>query len=60
MRRFLVVIDTPFTNGEIRETFEVEDDATQEDIDEEARDVFLNCCNYGCHELFGDDDGEAV
>lgn len=59
MRRFLVVIEAPFCGGEIRETFEVEDEATQEEIEEEAREIFFNNCNYGFHELTGDDDGEA-
>ncbi|WP_420894644.1 DUF7167 family protein [Serratia odorifera] len=56
MRRFVVVIETPFCGGEIREEFEVEDDATQEDIDEEAKEIFLNNCNYGCHEVTSEDD----
>ncbi|MGK4442647.1 DUF7167 family protein [Yersinia enterocolitica] len=55
MRKFLVVIETPFVGGEIRETFELEDNATQEEIDDEARGIFLNNCNFGCHEITGDE-----
>jgi len=51
MRRFRVVIETPFVNGEIIEDFEVDDDATEVYIAEEARDIFLNKCNYGFHEI---------
>lgn len=51
MRKFRVVIETPFVNGEIIEEFEVEDDATEEDIESEAKDIFLNNCNYGFHEI---------
>lgn len=59
MRKFKVVIETPFAGGMITETFEVEDDATQEAIDDEAKEIFLNTCNYGCHEITdGDDEDE--
>lgn len=51
MRKFKVVIETPFVNGEIIEYFEVEDDATDEEIADEAKDVFLNSCNYGFSEV---------
>lgn len=51
MRRFRVVIEIPFINGEIVEDFEVEDDATDEDIAAEAKDIFANTCNYGFHEI---------
>jgi hypothetical protein len=56
MRRFKVVIETPFVNGEIIEYFEVENDATEEEIAAEAKDVFHNSCNYGFSEVFGDDE----
>lgn len=56
MRRFKVVIETPFVNGEIIEYFEVENDATDEEIAAEAKDVFHNSCNYGFSEVFGDDE----
>ena len=51
MRKFKVIIETPFVGGTIEDEFEVEDDATEEEIAEEARDVFLNSCNYGFYEI---------
>ncbi|MHA3203287.1 DUF7167 family protein [Yersinia pseudotuberculosis] len=51
MRKFMIVIETPFVGCDIREEFEVEDDATQEFIDGEAKDIFHNHCNYGYHEI---------
>lgn len=56
MRHFRVVIETPFANGEIIEDFAVEDDATDEDIAEEARDIFFNNCNYGYSEITEEDE----
>jgi hypothetical protein len=56
MRKFKVVIETGTVGGLHVETFEMEDDASEEEIDEEARDIFFNQCNYGCHEITGEDD----
>ncbi|HCI6019575.1 TPA: hypothetical protein NPN74_001618 [Klebsiella quasipneumoniae subsp. quasipneumoniae] len=56
MRKFEVIIETPFVGGEIVEQFEVEDDATEEEIKEEARDIFFNNCNYGYHEITGEEE----
>lgn len=58
MRKFKVVIETPFAGGEIIESFEVDDDATDEQIAEEAKDIFLNSCNYGYHEITGDEEDD--
>lgn len=56
MRKFRVVIETPFVGGEIIEDFEVEDDATIEEIEEVAEDIFLNSCNYGYSEITDEDE----
>lgn len=56
MRKFRVVIETPFAAGEIIEDFEVDDDATDDEIADEARDIFLNNCNYGYSEITDDDE----
>lgn len=55
MRHFRVVIETPFVGGEIEEDFSVENDATDEEIEAEAKEIFLNNCNYGYHEIDGDE-----
>ncbi|HDL7647161.1 TPA: hypothetical protein PXO92_003833 [Yersinia enterocolitica] len=49
----MVVIETPFVNGDIREEFEMEDGSTEEEIAAEAKDIFMNHCDYGCHEITG-------
>ncbi|MEG8497807.1 hypothetical protein U4P14_10475 [Klebsiella pneumoniae] len=56
MRHFRVVIETPFVGGEIIEDFAVDDDATEEEIAEEAKDIFLNSCNYSFHEITGEEE----
>lgn len=48
MRKFKVII----------EYFETEDDATDAEIAEEAKDIFLNSCNYGFHEVTDGEDDE--
>ncbi|ARD61579.1 hypothetical protein Y71_17210 [Kosakonia radicincitans DSM 16656] len=59
MRKFQVIIETPFAGGIIVEYFEIEDDASEKDIEDEAREIFLNNCNYGFHEVDINDE-EAV
>ena len=51
MRFFRVYVNTPYagTNEEI--DFEVEDDATDEEIEDEARESFFNYFNYSFEEL---------
>lgn len=56
MRKFRVVIETPFAAGEIIEDFEVDDDATDDEIADEAKDIFFNNCNYGYSEITDDDE----
>lgn len=55
-RKFRVCIETNWAGvGEI-EYFEMPDDATDEEIEEEAREVFYNYCNYGYAEVKGEHD----
>lgn len=56
MRKFKVTIETGIVGGNFEEIFEVEDDATDEDIAAEAKDIFLNQCNYGYSEITGEAD----
>lgn len=49
MRRISVCIENGHSSQ--YETFEVEDNATDEEIEGEAKDIFLNYCNYGWREL---------
>lgn len=56
-RKFRVDIETSWAGvGEV-EYFEMPDDATEEDIAAEAKEIFLNYCNYGYSEVV---DGEVV
>lgn len=54
MRKFKVTIETGLVGGNFEEIFEVEDDATDEEIAAEAKDIFLNQCNYGYSEITGE------
>ncbi|WP_184547428.1 hypothetical protein [Klebsiella pneumoniae] len=56
MRKFKVTIETGIVGGNFEEIFEVEDDATDEEIAAETKDIFLNQCNYGYHEITGEDE----
>ena len=58
MRRFKVVVETPSAADDLYDFFEVEDDATDEDIEAEAQEMFYNMCSYGYHEVPVDEDGE--
>lgn len=49
MRLISVCIEWP--TGSEREEFEVDDDATDDEINEVARDVFGNHCSYGWSEV---------
>lgn len=50
-RRFRVDIETTWAAIGETEYFEVSDDATNEEIAEEAREVFSNYCSYGFSEV---------
>ena len=50
-RKIRVDIETTWSGvGEV-EYFEVEDDATEEDIAEQAHEIFQQYCNYGWSEV---------
>lgn len=51
MRKIKVIIETGIAGGMHEDVFEVEDDATQKEIEDEARDVFFNYCNYSFYEI---------
>lgn len=51
MRNFRVHIDTPYAGQTPTVDFEMPDDATEEDIEQQAREEFLNIFNYGYEEL---------
>lgn len=50
-RKFRVDIETTWAAIGETEYFEVSDDATDEDIADEARDIFNNYCSYGFYEV---------
>lgn len=47
MRYIKVKIETGFHTGADDAIVEVDDDATEEDMEEAARDEFFNQCSYG-------------
>lgn len=56
MRKFRVHIDTPYEGITPTVDFEIPDEATEEEVEQEAREEFLNIFNYGYEEL---KDGES-
>ena len=51
MKKYRVYMETPYAGQSPTEDFEMPDDATQEEIDEEAKDIFFSNFNYGVEEL---------
>lgn len=51
MRKIEVTIETAWTGANETVEIEMPDDATQEEIEEAARDEFFNMCNYGWAEI---------
>lgn len=51
MRKIKAYLDTGFAGCRIEEEFEVENDATQEQIEEEAREAVFNSIDWGWHEV---------
>ena len=51
MKRFRVYMETPYAGQYPTEDFEMPDYATQEEIDEEAKEIFFNNFSYGVEEL---------
>lgn len=55
-RKFRIDIETTWVGAGETDFFEVPDDATEEDIEESAKDIFFTYCNYGFEEV--KEDGE--
>ena len=51
MRKFRVYMETPYAGQSPTDDFEMPDDATQEEIDEEAKEIFFSNFSYGVEEL---------
>ena len=51
MRKIKIVIETRIVGNVREDVFEVDDDATPEEIENEAIDVFFNHCNYSIYEI---------
>ena len=51
MKKYRVYMETPYAGQSPTEDFEMPNDATQEEIDEEAKEVFFNNFSYGVEEL---------
>lgn len=51
MRKIKVYVNTGFVNAKHEETFEVEDDTTDEELDEMVEDFLNNCIEYGYYEV---------
>lgn len=51
MRKFKVIIETGIAGGDFEDVFEVDDDATPDEIHDEAKEIFFNYCNYSYHEI---------
>lgn len=51
MRKFEVYIETTWSGVGATESFEMPEDATEEEIQDEAREIFSNYCSYGYREI---------
>lgn len=58
MRKIKAYLETGFAGCRIEEEFEVEDDATQEQIEEEAREAVFNSIDWGWHEVLDSEEDE--
>lgn len=58
MRYFKLRIETPYAGTSIEEEFEMEDDATEDQIEEGAREIVFNHIEWGHHEV--DKDGNSL
>lgn len=58
MRKIKAYLDTGFAGCRIEEEFEGEDDATQEQIEEEAREAVFNSIDWGWHEVLDSEEDE--
>lgn len=51
MKKYRVYMETPYAGLSQSEDFEMPDNATREEIEAEAREVFFNNFNYGYEEI---------
>ena len=58
MKRFRVYIETPYAGQSPTEDFEMPDNATDEKIAEEAKEIFFNNFSYGFDELTEQEEAE--
>ena len=58
MRKIKAYLETGFVGCRIEEEFEVEDDATQQQIEEEAREALFNSIDWGWHEVLDSEEDE--
>ena len=57
MKKYRVYMETPYAGQHPTEDFEMPDDATQEEIDEEAKEIFFSNFSYGVEELTEEEKG---
>ena len=50
MKKYRVYMETPYAGQHPNEDFEMPDGATQEEIDEEAKEIFFSNFSYGVEE----------
>ena len=58
MKRFRVYMETPYAGQSPTEDFEMPDNATDEEIAEEAEEIFFNNFRYGFDELTEQEEAE--
>ena len=58
MKRFRVYMETPYAGQSPTEDFEMPDNATDEEIAEEAKEIFFNNISYGFDELTEQEEAE--
>lgn len=51
MKKFKAYLDIGFAGGRIEEEFEVEDNATKEEIEEQAREAVFDYVDWGYYEI---------
>ena len=58
MKRFRVYMETPYAGQSPTEDFEMPDNAADEEIAEEAEEIFFNNFSYGFDELTEQEEAE--
>nr|WP_321303366.1 hypothetical protein [uncultured Trichococcus sp.] len=51
MKKYRVYMETPYAGQSPTEDFEMPDGATQEEVEEEAKEIFFSNFSYGVEEL---------